>query len=84
LGLIDTRIGSATLVVLRCTTLCKSTLDSETADRAVQVLLEDLADFGRKFKSFSRSLVLADGLSICSRDRSGHFVGDPLADGVQP
>jgi len=30
--------------------LCKSTLASETADRAVQVLLEDLADFGRKSK----------------------------------
>jgi len=30
--------------------LCKSTLDSRTADRAVQVLLEDLADFGRKFR----------------------------------
>jgi hypothetical protein len=48
-GIIDTRIGSATLAVLRCTMLCRSTLDSKTADRAVQVLLEDLADFGRKF-----------------------------------
>jgi len=50
-GIIDTRIGSATLVVLRCTMLCKSSLASETADRAVQVLLEDLADFGRKSRN---------------------------------
>jgi len=44
--MIESRIGSATLAVLRCTTLCKITLDSEMTQSAVQVLLEDLADFG--------------------------------------
>ena len=81
-GIIDTRIGSATLAVLRCTMLCKSPLDSPTADRAVQVLLEDLADFGRKYKDPSRCMVPSDGLSICSRDCPGHIVCHPLTDRV--
>jgi hypothetical protein len=62
--------------------LCKSPLDSPVADRAVQVLLEDLADFGRKLRDLLRSLVLADRFSICSRDCTGHFVGYPLANRV--
>jgi hypothetical protein len=47
-GIIDSRIGSATLAVLRCTALTRTGLRPETAERAVQVLLEDLADFGRE------------------------------------
>lgn len=59
--------------------LCKSTLDPRTADRAVQVLLEDLADFGRMFRIALRYSVCADGFSICPGDCSGRFVGHPLA-----
>ena len=47
-GILRTRIGSATLAVLRCTTLTRGPVDSRLAEDAMQVLLVDLADFGRE------------------------------------
>jgi hypothetical protein len=47
------RLGSATLAVLRCTVLSTATLEVQMAEDAVQILLEDLADFGRELPHLS-------------------------------
>lgn len=42
------RLGSATLAVLRCTTICDTPLDVPSTETAGHVLLDDLRDFGRR------------------------------------
>lgn len=51
------RIGSATLAVLRCTVVSQLTPSPGLAQQTLQVLLNDLVDFGRKFLSSSYSSI---------------------------
>jgi hypothetical protein len=49
-GILHSRIGSATLAVLRCYTLTRGSLDPNLGKEALQILLEDLTDFGREYR----------------------------------
>lgn len=46
--IVQHRIGSATLVVLRCSVLSDPSIRLEKTDETLQVLLDDLQDFGRE------------------------------------